>query len=219
MALLGLALVALSGDWSPAVTPEVAQMRLWIAARAAGVVSLLLLTGLTVLGIVISHPLNKTDWKASKHVFPWHKHLALFTLSFIGVHIATLVADPYAGVGLGGAFVPGLSGYRTWPVAVGTVGLYALLITGITARFTGLLGKGRWLTIHRIALSAFVMAWGHGVAAGTDTAALLPVYAATGATVLVFAASRYWNPLMRPRRGEPEPERFLAPRIRFDLWR
>lgn len=31
---------------------------------------------------------------------------------------------------------PGLSSYRTAPVAIGVISLYALLITGLTARYT-----------------------------------------------------------------------------------
>ena len=205
IALLGIAIIALSGEWSPAVTPEVAKMRLWIAARASGVVTLLLLTTLTLLGIVLSHPTNRTSWKASKHVFPWHKHLALFTVSFGAVHIAAIIADPYAGVGVAGSFIPGLSGYRTWPVAVGTLALYAVLITALTARFTGLLPRGRWLTIHHVSALAYLATWIHGVTTGTDTAALLPLYAVSGSAVMIVAATRYWSPMARPNRPVAAP--------------
>ena len=37
----------------------------------------------------------------------------------------SLVADPYAGVGIAGAFIPGMSDYRSAPVALGTLALYA----------------------------------------------------------------------------------------------
>jgi sulfoxide reductase heme-binding subunit YedZ len=219
--MLGLAVVAITGGWAPAADEKTAQMRLWLGSRAAGIVSYLLLTALALLGLVLSHPVNKTEWKASKHVFPWHKHLAFFTLAFIAAHIAALVLDPWAGVSFAGSLVPGLSSYRTIPVALGTLGLYALLLTGVTARFTGLLGPGRWLSIHRIALVAFVLAWAHGVLSGTDTRALLPMYAVSGALVVLTAASRYWRPLGRPTRaGADAPaERRLAPRFRFEIWR
>ena len=219
IALLGLVVVALSGDWSPAVNPEVAKMRLWFIARTAGTLSFVLVTALVLLGIVLAHPTNRSQWKASKHVFPWHKHLALFTLAFVGLHIVALILDPYAGVGVAGALLPGLSGYRTWEVAVGTIALYALLLTGLTARFTGLLPRGRWLTVHRISIVAFAAAWIHGVTTGTDTAGLLPLYAVAGAAVVLVAATRYWSPMARSARAEPVSERQLAPRIRFDLWR
>jgi DMSO/TMAO reductase YedYZ heme-binding membrane subunit len=219
LALLGLAAIAASGEWSPAVSPEVADLRIWIVARSAGLISFVLVTALTLLGLVLSHPTNRTRWKASRHLFPWHRNLALFTVFFVGVHIAALALDPYAGVGLLGTFVPGLSGYRAPEVALGTLGLYALLLTGLTARFTNLLPAGRWMTVHRVALVAFALSWLHGVGAGTDTAALGWLYALSGAAVVLLAASRYWNPLPKVVRGAPPPERQRSPSVRISLWR
>jgi sulfoxide reductase heme-binding subunit YedZ len=224
IALLGIAVVAVSGEWSPAVTPEVAKMRLWIAARASGVVTMLMLTALTLLGIVLSHPTNRSSWKASRHIFPWHKHLALFTLCFGAVHILALIADPYAGVGIAGSFIPGLSGFRTWPVAVGTLAMYAIVLTSVTARFTWLLPRGRWLTIHHVSGLAFAATWVHGVTSGTDTAVLLPLYAITGAAVMLAAATRYWSPMARAARPEPAASSTpvhgrLATMLRGSRWR
>jgi sulfoxide reductase heme-binding subunit YedZ len=220
VSFLGLSLVAVSGGWSAAVDPKTAAMRLWFGSRAAGIVAYLLVAALAVFGLLLSHPANKVDWKASKHLFPWHKHLAFFTLAFIAAHVVAIVLDPYAGVGILGWLVPGLSTYRTVPVALGTLGLFALLLTGVTARFTNLLGPGRWLAIHRVALVAFALAWVHGVLSGTDTRALLPIYTASGALVVLVAASRYWRPLPRSRgTGDAAADRRLAPRIRFQVWR
>jgi sulfoxide reductase heme-binding subunit YedZ len=220
VSFLGLSVLAVSGGWSAAVDAKTADMRLWFGSRAAGIVAYLLVTALALFGLLLSHPTNKVDWKASKHLFPWHKHLAFFTLAFIAAHVVAIVLDPYAGVGFLGWLVPGLSTYRTVPVALGTLGLFALLLTGVTARFTNLLGPGRWLAIHRVALIAFALAWAHGVLSGTDTRALLPIYAVSGALVALLAASRYWRPLPRSRgTDDPAADRRLAPRIRFDIWR
>ena len=100
--------------------------------------------------------------------------------------------DPKAGVSLAGAFIPGLSEYRSSPVAIGTLALYAFLVTAITARWTKLLPRGVWLSIHRLALVIWAMAWMHGVLAGTDTGALALLYVAAGLLVVVAGAYRYW---------------------------
>jgi hypothetical protein len=84
-------------------------------------------------------------------------------------------------------------------VALGTLGLYASLVSGITGRWTKLLPQGLWLKIHRFALVAWVMSWMHGLLAGTDSAALLPIYVATGLLVLAAVAYRYWV----ARKGRP----------------
>ena len=103
-----------------------------------------------------------------------------------------LILDPYADVSVVGAFVPGLSGYRTVPVAVGSVALYALLLTGLTARYTKALPSGWWLKLHRLSLGVFLLSWAHGMLAGTDSDAFRWVYVATGLVVIAAAAYRYW---------------------------
>jgi len=102
------------------------------------------------------------------------------------------VLDPYAGVGLTGAFIPGLSSYRSWPVALGTLGLYALFITGLTARYTKMLPAGTWLRIHRMSIVVLGLGWTHGVLAGTDSDSFVLIYAVSGVFVLAAAAYRYW---------------------------
>ena len=144
----------------------------------------LLLTFQVALGLVLSHPTNKSTWKLSKRIFPWHEHLWVFVVAFLLVHVVSLVLDPYAGVGLGGAFIPGMSAYRSPAVALGTLALYAFLVTAITARYTKLLPAGAWLSIHRLALAVFLLSWLHGILSGTDSDALRPMYVGAGLAVV-----------------------------------
>ena len=177
---------------APATSEREAQLRIWLAARATGITALVLLTLQVVLGLVLSHPTNQSTWKLSKRLFPWHENLFVFIVAFLGVHVVFLVLDPYAGVGIGGALVPGFSSYRSVPVAIGVVALYALILTGLTARYPKRLPSGWWLKIHRFSLLVLVAAWFHGVLAGTDSQGFLPIYAAIGLAVLAAAAYRYW---------------------------
>jgi predicted ferric reductase len=163
-----------------------------MAARATGIVAFLLLTLQIVLGLVLSHPTNRSTWNLSKRIFPWHDHLWVFVMAFLVAHIVSLVIDPKSGVSLGAVVIPGLSEYRSSPVAIGTFALYAFLVTAITARWTKLLPRGAWLALHRLALLIFVMAWMHGVLAGTDTTALGPLYIGAGLLVTFAGAYRYW---------------------------
>jgi len=77
--------------------------------------------------------------------------------------------------------------------------LYAFLITALTARYTNLLPPGTWLTIHRVALVVFVLAWLHGILAGTDSDVLRAMYVGAGLAVLSASSYRYWT----ARRGRP----------------
>ena len=191
-ALVGLVIIGATGQVLPATSAHQAELRVWLASRAAGFTALGLLTVQIALGLVLSHPTNKSTWKLSKRLFPWHENAWVFVLAFLAAHVVSLIVDPYAGVGLVGAFVPGLSGYRSTPVALGTLALWALLATGLTARYTKLLPAGAWLSIHRVALVVFVLAWMHGLLAGTDSTPLLGFYLVTGTVVLAAGAYRYW---------------------------
>jgi predicted ferric reductase len=192
LGLLGLGIVVATDQIVPATSAYQAQMRVWLAARAAGIVAYLLLTGQIVLGLILSHPTNQATWKLSKRLFPWHENLWIFVLAFLGAHIVSIVLDPYAGVGVAGAVVPGLSSYRSSPVALGTLAMYALILTGLTARYTKLLPQGFWLKLHRFSIVVFILAWLHGILSGTDTDALRWLYVWTGLLVLGAAAYRYW---------------------------
>ena len=142
---------------------------------------------------------NTSAWSISKVVFPWHEMITVFTGAFLVLHVALLALDPYAKVGVIGAFVPGLSEYRSPAVALGTVALYSMIVTAVTARWTRLLPAGWWLKVHRLAAVAFLLSWTHAVLAGTDGGALLPLYLGTGLPILAFVAHRWWA-----RRTPPE---------------
>lgn len=192
VAIAGLVAVYATDQILPATSAHQADVRIWLAARAAGFVALGLLTVQVVLGLVLSHPTNKTTWRLSRMLYPWHANAWMFVLAFIAMHVVTLVLDPYAGVGIGGALVPGLSSYRSVPVAIGVIALYALLITGLTARYTTLLPRGVWLLLHRFSLGVIVMAWVHGVLSGTDSLPLAGLYGGSFVLVVLAAAYRYW---------------------------
>jgi methionine sulfoxide reductase heme-binding subunit len=191
-AAIGLVIVFATDQIVPATSQYQAQMRIWLAGRATGVTALLLLTALVSLGLVLSHPVNQTTWKLSKRIFPWHENLFVFVVAFVAVHAVSLAVDSYAGVGFQGMLVPGLSHYRSIPVALGSIALYALLLTALTARYTRMLPTGWWLRLHRLSLVVFVLSWTHGILSGSDSVAIQPLYVVCGVAVLVAASYRYW---------------------------
>ena len=70
--------------------------------------------------------------------------------------------------------------------------LYALLITGLTARVTKLLPPGWGLKLHRLSLGVLALGWAHGILAGTDTFDAALVYGGSFACVGLAAIYRYW---------------------------
>ncbi|HEY7589437.1 MAG TPA: hypothetical protein VH723_00450 [Candidatus Limnocylindrales bacterium] len=212
---LALLVVAATDQILPATTQYQAQMRLWLAGRATGITAYVLVTVQVAFGLILSHPVNQSTWRLSRRLFPWHENLWVFVLAFLAAHIVSIVLDPYAGVGVTGAVIPGLSTYRSWPIALGTLALYALLITGLTARYTKALPAGAWLRIHRVSIVIFGLAWLHGILAGSDTEWFALFYVVTGLAVVGAAAYRYWVSRRQRRTfsaeladdGVPEPER------------
>jgi hypothetical protein len=206
-AVAALVALGVSDQVLPAVDPRTAELRPWIAARALGVTAYLLLALEVGLGLVLSHPRNAAAWRKTKQVFPWHEMVTVFTLAFLALHVGLLAVDPFADVGVLGVLVPGLSGYRPFAVGLGSIAMYALLVTAVTAKWTRLLPSGWWLRIHRVAAGAFLAGWSHAVLAGTDGAALLPLYVLTGAPILAGITHRWWTARVRSVPGASRPVR------------
>jgi predicted ferric reductase len=204
-AVAALVALGVTDQVIPATDAQTISVRPWVAARALGITAYLLLTMQVAAGVWLSHPRNSGDPRTSRVVFPWHELLTVFTGAFLALHIVLLAVDPYAGVNWVGAFVPGFSQYRTVPVAIGSVALYAMIITAVTAKWTRLLPPGWWLKVHRLAALIFLAAWAHGVLAGTDTMPLLPLYLVTGGLVLLGVAHRWWSTTGRAPQPAAQP--------------
>ena len=69
LAIVGLVIVVISDRLLPASSDYQAQVRLWLAARAAGIVALVLLAAVVVAGVALSHP-EQARLKQAKRVFP-----------------------------------------------------------------------------------------------------------------------------------------------------
>ena len=202
-AVVALVALGITDQVLPAADARTADLRPWIAARALGVTAYLLLALEVGLGLVLSHPRNTAQWRTTKQVLPWHELVTVFLGAFLVLHIALLIIDPYAKVGVIGALVPGFSEFRPVAVGLGSVALYALLFTAITAKWTQLLPAGWWLRIHRFAAVAFVLTWVHAVLSGTDGGALMPLYLSTGFLILAGVGYRWWTARVRPTRDAP----------------
>jgi predicted ferric reductase len=206
-AVAALVMLGVTDQVLPAADPRTTELRPWIAARALGITAYLVLGFQVALGLILSHPRNTAEWRKTRQVFPWHEMTTVFTMAFLALHVALLAVDPFAKVGVIGALVPGYSEYRPVAVGIGSVALYAMLFTAVTAKWTRLLPAGWWLKVHRLSAVAFLLAWVHAILAGTDGSALLPLYLVTGLPILAGVAHRWWTARSRP--AAPVPS--LAP--------
>jgi hypothetical protein len=180
--LVGTTVSAIAGD----------RMAPWILGRAAGITSYLLLVGLVLFGLVLSHP-YRARWRRPSSAVRIRAHVSLsvFTLVFTVLHIVVLATDKYAGVGWWGTFVPMGSTYRPVPVTLGVIGLYSGLAAGLTAALAGRISRRLWWPVHKVALVSLVLVWFHGMLAGIDSPVLVSMYVLTGGAVVGLAVSRY----------------------------
>ena len=164
----------------------------WITGRALGIAGYVSLTALVVLGIWMRHPMRmRLPLIHSETRLRLHATLGAATLALVLGHLVALASDSYAGVGWAGAFVPGLSRYRTFAVSLGVIAMLFMVLLFVTARAAGRRGARHWNAYHRLASFTFVAVWFHGVLAGADTGALRALYVATGVGVGVLAITRY----------------------------
>ncbi len=164
---------------------------LWYAARGAGIVSLLMITAVVVLGILAAVRWQIPSWPRFLTT-GLHRNLALLSIVFLAVHIATAVIDPFTALGPIAALIPFASPYRRLWLGLGVVSLDLGAALVVTSLVRARLGYRTWRAVHWIAYAAWPMAMLHSIGTGTDTSALWMrlVYAACGAVVLGAVAWR-----------------------------
>ena len=140
---------------------------LWYATRGAGVVSLVLLTGVVVLGIVSVMRWQTASWPRFLTT-GLHRNLALTTLIFLAIHIVTAVVDPFTALGFNAAIIPFSSPYRRFWLGLGAVGIYLLLAILLTSLMRPLFGPRVWRLVHWLAYAMWPLALIHSIGTGTD---------------------------------------------------
>lgn len=177
----------------------------WTLARASGITCYGLLTLLVGLGLLLAHP-NLRGGRLLGRVarIRLHASLAVFTLAFLLLHVVVLATDPWAHVGWAGVLLPLASHYRPVPVTLGVLAAWSGIVSGLTAAFAGRWLGSAWWATHRVASLAFVLAWTHGLLAGSDSPALVGMYLASGAVILAIALSRYGAPTVADARDHDE---------------
>ena len=181
-------------------------MTVWYLMRASGVVSLLLLTGVFVLGIATTK-----RWRAPRMpgfaAVALHRSVSLLSVVFLTVHVVTAVVDPYAVVSVASVFVPFVAGRSAFWVGLGalSVDLVAALI--VTSLLRRRLSLRAWRTVHWIAYLAWPLAIGHSLGIGSDTGTLWLRALAGGCVALVAGAVavRVWRSGGNAKHLEPQP--------------
>ena len=166
---------------------------LWFATRGAGAVSLLMLTGSVVLGLVTVTRFQHAEWPRFLN-YEMHPRVSLLSVIFLSIHVLAAVFDPFTKLGFAAALVPLASSYRPVPVALGVVSLYlfaALVATSLLRRH---IGQRTWRAIHWAAYAMWPTALLHSITSGSDAFAawMIAIDAVCLAAVGLALAWRIW---------------------------
>jgi len=173
---------------------------LWYLTRGAGVVTLLLLTASLCLGIAGTTGIRSARMPRFG-IGELHRNLTLLAVAFLGLHIATTVADSYTPIGLRDAFVPFVSSYRPVWLGLGALACDLVVALVVTSLLRLRLGFRAWRRVHWLAYACWPVAFAHAVGTGSDprTAWLQALAAVSLGAVIGAVALR----LIRGRGGRP----------------
>jgi methionine sulfoxide reductase heme-binding subunit len=141
---------------------------LWFATRGAGIVSLLLFTGVVSLGLLTVVRWQSPSWPRFLTT-GLHRNVALLAVVFLAVHIVTAILDPFTSLGVVAAAIPFASSYRPLWVGLGVIAFDLMLAVLITSLMRERIGQRAWRAIHWLSYGFWPLALAHGLGAGSDS--------------------------------------------------
>jgi methionine sulfoxide reductase heme-binding subunit len=175
----------------------------WYLMRATGVVSLVLLTIVFALGIAT---INR--WRVGRApafvTASVHRSISLLSVVFIGVHVATAVADPYAAVNVVAVVIPFSGSTAPLWLGLGALSLDLIAALILSSLLRRRIGVRAWRTIHWLAYLSWPVALAHTLGEGTDVKSLW-LRAVTGFCTATIVAAIVW------RLGARRPGKHLEP--------
>jgi methionine sulfoxide reductase heme-binding subunit len=129
--------------------------------------------------------------------------VSLLALTFLGVHIATVVIDPYVTINLSDVLLPFGASYRPLWLGLGALAFDLLLAVVVTSLLRVRIGRRAWRMVHWAAYAAWPAAVLHGLGAGTD-AHRGWMLALTEVCVLAVGTALVWRTTFRAA-GSPRP--------------
>jgi sulfoxide reductase heme-binding subunit YedZ len=163
---------------------------LWYATRAAGLVTLLMLTASVLLGLLVAGRFSSQRWPRFL-TQGLHRNVSLLALVFLVLHVGTTVLDSYTSIPLSAAFVPFASSYKTGWLSLGAVALDLFVALVVTSLVRDRLGYRTWRRLHWLAYACWPVAVAHGLGIGTDRSVTWVLGLTLGCVCCVGAAATW----------------------------
>lgn len=160
---------------------------LWFVTRGSGIVSLVLATVVTCLGILTVLRWQRPGWPRFLTA-ELHRTLALLSVVFVGLHVVTAVLDPFTALGWAAALIPFASSYRPLWVGLGVISMDLVLAMIATSLLRDRIGQRAWRAVHWAAYLGWPLALVHSIKSGSDAAAPWMIGISIGSIFAVVGA-------------------------------
>jgi sulfoxide reductase heme-binding subunit YedZ len=139
----------------------------WYITRASGIVTLLLLTGTMVLGLITTKRARARHWPGFAQQ-ELHRRISMLSMVFLAIHILTSVLDTYVHITYLAIVLPFTSAYGRFWVGVGTVAFDLMLAVFVSSLLRSRMKPGTWRGLHWLAYGCWPVALAHTFGMGTD---------------------------------------------------
>jgi predicted ferric reductase len=140
---------------------------LWYASRATGIITLIMLTGVVVLGVAVQRH-GRLPGLPRFAVVGLHRSVSLLSVVFLAIHIISAVADSYVSIRITDAIVPFVSVYEPLWLGLGTVSFDLMLALIVTSLLRARIGRHTWRAVHWLAYVSWPLAVAHSFGSSTD---------------------------------------------------
>lgn len=139
----------------------------WVVSRGAGIAAFILLTLLTITGMMITTGILFRIWEPAT---AWSIHRAIGTtlVLAVGVHLVGFLLDSFIKLRVQDIFIPFVSPYKPLFVSFGIFGLYALVLVLATSLYTMVKHPRFWRIIHYSGFIMYALIFLHILFIGTD---------------------------------------------------
>jgi methionine sulfoxide reductase heme-binding subunit len=144
------------------------EQALWALGRGTGVTALVFMTISIVTGILTRS--GRTLVALPRFgITELHRTTALLGAGLVGIHVLSLLADPYAQLRLVDLVVPFTGTYRPFWLGLGTLALDLLLVIIVTSLLRHRLGLRTFRIVHWTTYGLWPIALAHSLGNGTDS--------------------------------------------------
>ena len=160
---------------------------MWYLNRSTGVVTIVLLTITTVLGVLAigGRPAGRLPRFVTQ---AFHRNVALLAMLLLTAHLVTAVLDEFVEIKWYEAFVPFVGSFEPLWVGFGAIAVDLMIIVILTSLFRTRMKHNLWRGIHITAYAMWALAISHGIAIGTDMTESLYVLTVVCAISVPLAA-------------------------------